>query len=159
MMLPDGLVRHTVHIPDEWLDARGQLAVPFYTAAFDLGIDALKQVIGIDEAYRTATRRSTVALEAHLAFLLPVPRDAEVVIETRIIDRDAKRIHVAQALRLAGALAATRESMTISFDLDARRSCAFAAELYARIDALHDAQRALPAYSGRADRLGVGAAA
>lgn len=154
----DGLVRLRVVTPDAWLDARGELAAPFYTAVFDLGIDALKQAIGLDEAYRVAARRSTVALEAHLRILAAVPRGSALDVLSRIVDCDAKRLHVAQTLLLEATTVATRESMTISFDLDARRSCEFADALRQRIAALHAAQRTLPPHVGSADRLGVGRA-
>lgn len=147
-----------LRIPDAWLDARGELGVAYYTAAFDLGIDALKQAIGIDEAYRRAARRSTVALEAHLVLFARVPAGAEVVIDSRIVDRDAKRLHVAQRMHHGAVLAATRESMTIGFDLEARRSCAFEPAVFARIDALYEAQRALDMHVGSAQLLGVGRA-
>ncbi len=150
-----GAVPWRVTVPDEWLDAGGRLAPAFYTAAFDLGIDALKQAIGIDEAYRLARRRSTVALEAHVVVHGPVPGGSQVLLLTRIVDRDAKRLHVAQEMRLGEVRVAERESMTISFDLDARRSCAFDATITARIDGLFAAQRALPPYRGRAGQLGL----
>jgi len=150
-----GLVRLVIAIDDAWLDARGELAPPFYTAVFDLGIDALKQVIGIDETYRERERRSTVALEAHVVLLAPVPAGSRVSVETRIVDCDAKRLHVAQEMRLDATTVALRESMTVSFDLDARRSCPFGAAVAARIDSLYQAQRVLPPYRGRADRLGL----
>jgi acyl-CoA thioester hydrolase len=148
-----GLVRLAVEIADDWLDARSELAPAFYTAAFDLGIDALKQAIGIDADYRARERRSTVALEAHLVLLAPVPAGSDVALEMRIVDCDAKRLHVVQEMRLGAALVALRESMTVSFDLDARRSCPFGAAVAARIDSLYQAQRALPPYRGRAGRL------
>ncbi len=53
-------------------------------------------------------------------------------------------------------LAASRESMTISFDLAARRSCAFEPAILARIDALYEAQRVLPTYVATAQLIGVG---
>lgn len=151
----DGLVRLRVVTPDAWLDARAELAAPFYTAVFDLGIDALKQAIGLDETYRVATRRSTVALEAHLRILAAVPRGGTLEVLSRIVDCDAKRLHVAQTLLLGATTVATRESMTISFDLEARRSCVFADALRQRIDALHAAQRTLPPHVGSAERLGI----
>lgn len=151
----DGLVRLRIATPDAWLDARDELAAPFYTAAFDLGIDALKQAIGLDEAYRLAARRSTVALEAHLRILAAVPRGSTLEVLSRIVDCDAKRLHVAQTLLLEATTVATRESMTISFDLEARRSCVFADALRQRIEALHVAQRSLPPHVGSADRLGI----
>lgn len=151
-----GRIGCRVEIEAAWLDARGELAPAFYTAAFDLGIDALKQALGIDEAYRRREQRSTVALEAHVRILGRVPAGATVELTARIVDRDAKRVHVAQEMRRGAALVALRESMTISFDLAARRSCAFGADVAARIDALHAAQRDLPAWHGEAHLLGVG---
>lgn len=153
-----GLVTCQVAIPAGWLGRDDTLAPAFYTAAFDLGIDALKQALGIDEAYRREQRRSTVALEAHLRIRLPVPRDSTVALSARIVDCDAKRLHVAQEMTLDGAVAALRESMTISFDLAARRSCAFGAEVAERIKTLHAAQLPLPRWSGVAHLLGVGRA-
>ena len=152
---PPGVIRRALRIPDAWATARGELAVAYYTAAFDLGIDALKQAVGIDEAYRRAARRSTVALEAHIVFLAAVPAGAEILIDSRIVDRDAKRLHVAQRMQYGELLAATRESMTIGFDLEARRSCAFEPAVFARIEALYAAQAALPVHVGTAELLGV----
>ena len=154
----DGRVVLAVAIPADWLDPRDNLAAAFYTAAFDLGIDALKQVIGVDEAYRLATRRSTVALEAHVVMLGTVPAGSIVQVSNRIADHDAKRLHIAQEMHLGDRLVATRECMTISFDLDARRTCAFETAVQARILALHDAQRTLPPHVGRAHLLGITAA-
>jgi acyl-CoA thioester hydrolase len=153
---PPGLVGCRVEIAPAWLDRRGELAPAFFTAAFDLGIDALKQALGVDEAYRLREQRSTVALEAHLRILRAVPAGSAVELTARIVDRDAKRIHVAQEMRCGGERVALRESMTISFDLVARRSCAFGAAVASRIDALHAAQLDLPAWRGEAGRLGVG---
>lgn len=151
-----GVVRLDVALPAAWADSTGMLTVAYCTAAFDLGIDALKQIIGLDEPYRRAARRSTVALEAHLNFITRVPLPADVVIESRIVDRDGKRLHTAQALWLGDVLAATREGLTISFDLEARRSCPFDAGIQVRIDALYDAQRALPPPAATSRVLDVG---
>jgi acyl-CoA thioester hydrolase len=150
-----GLVACQLAIPAGWLGRDNSLVPAFYTAAFDLGIDALKQVLGINEAYRREQHRSTVALEAHVRILLPVPGGSTVTLSARIVDCDAKRLHVAQEMTLNGPIAALRESMTISFDLAARRSCAFGVEVAARIKALHDAQQCLPRWSGEAHLLGV----
>ena len=154
--MSSGLVTLRSRLDHTWANSRGELTVPYYTAAFDLGIDALKQVIGIDAAYRLAAQRSTVALEAHLVIHAAVPIEAEVVIESRIVDCDAKRLHVAQALHCGPGCAATRESMTISFDLAARRSCPFEAAVMGRIATLFEAQRTLPPHAGTAHLLGLG---
>jgi len=154
-----GLVACRVAIPAAWLSRRDELAPAFFTAAFDLGIDVLKQALGIDETYRREQGRSTVALEAHVRILLPVPKGSTVELSARIVDCDAKRLHIAQEMTLGGRLAALRESMTISFDLHARRSCTFTDAVSARVNELHAAQRGLPAWPGAAHLLGTGRAA
>lgn len=126
-----------------WVDARGALRPAFYTAAFDGSIDDLKQAFGLDADWRARRRQSTVALEARLTVLGPAWRDERLQVESRIIEFDAKRLHIAQVLTRGEEWVATRESMALSFDLDARRSCPFDPEIARRIAALHGAQRAL----------------
>jgi hypothetical protein len=59
-------------------------------------------------------------------------------------------------VRHGALLAATRDRMTNSFGLTARRSRAFASAILARIDALYEARRALPTRVATAQLLGVG---
>ena len=132
-----------VTVQAAWVDARDELRPAFYTAAFDGSIDDLKAAFGLDAAWRAARRQSTVALEARLSLRGPARRGEVLQVESRIFDSDAKRLHIAQVLRRGEIWIATRESMAISFDLDARRSCPFAPEIATRIAALHAAHRAL----------------
>ena len=126
-----------------WVDVRNELRPAFYTAAFDGSIDDLKIAFGLDAGWRATRRQSTVALEARLSVLGPAYRGERLRIESRIVQFDAKRLHIAQVLARGEAWVATRESMALSFDLDARRSCPFAPEIAARIAALHGVQQTL----------------
>lgn len=139
----DGLVCCEVVVIDAWVDAEGRLRPAFHTAAFDGSIDHLKNCFGLGAAVREQHRRSTVALEARLTLHSPAWLGERLVIESRIFDFDAKRLHIAQVLRRDDTLVATRESMAISFDLDARRSCPFQDTIAANIARLHAAQQAL----------------
>ena len=139
-----GRVCIEVAISRAWVDEAGRLRPAFYTAAFDGSIDHLKDVFGLDAAWRERHRRSTVALEARLTVLGPAWQDETLQIESRIVDFDAKRLHIAQVLARGEEWVATRESMASSFDLDARRSCPFAPDIAAQIAALHAAHAQLP---------------
>ena len=138
-----GRIVSPVTIQAAWVDASDNLRPAFYTAAFDGSIDDLKAAFGLDAAWRAARRQSTVALEARLSVRGPARRGEVLRIESRIFDVDAKRLHIAQVLARGEDWIATRESMAISFDLDARRSCPFAPEIATRIAALYAAHRAL----------------
>jgi acyl-CoA thioesterase FadM len=93
-----GRVCIEVAISRAWVDEAGRLRPAFYTAAFDGSIDHLKDVFGLDAAWRERHRRSTVALEARLTVLGPAWQDETLQIESRIVDFDAKRLHIAQVL-------------------------------------------------------------
>ena len=107
---------------------------------FDLAIDHFKDQLGFDQAWRDANLRSTVALEARMSFLGEACIGDELQVETRIIDADDKRMHLAQQLARGEELLVLRESLAISFDLRARRSCPFANDILDNIRALFAAQ-------------------
>ena len=89
-----GQVLTPVQILSEWTTAAGQLLPAFYTAAFDGAIDDLKDAVGLTAAWRAQQRRSTVALEARLRFWGLAWRAEHLVVESRIVDFDLKRLRV-----------------------------------------------------------------
>ena len=141
-----------------WLDYNGHMNVAYYNAAFDLAIEDLKIAYGLTEAYRLATQRSTVALEAHITYQSEAKLGDELRIESRIVDTDGKRLHLAQAMYRATTLLSTQETLSISFDLAARRSCRFEPLLLAQIEALQRAQATVvkPSWIGRTISLRAG---
>lgn len=152
---PDGLVITRLEVLPEWLDYNGHMNVAYYIAAFDTAIEDLKAAYGLDAAYREAHHRSTVALESHITYQQEAHLGEALRIESRILGTDGRRLHVAQAMYRETTLLATQEALSVSFDLDARRSCFFDPPLKARIDALQAAQAAngIPAWVGR--RIGL----
>jgi hypothetical protein len=54
-----------------------------------------------------------------------------------------------------GDLLATQETLSISFDLEARKSCAFEPWILENIEALHNAQKALPTPEGVGRSVGI----
>ena len=127
-----------------WLDYNGHMNVAYYNAAFDLAIEDLKAAYGLTEAYRLAKQRSTVALEAHLTYQSEAGLGDELCVESRILDTDGKRLHLCQTMYRNSTLLATQETLSLSFNLATRRSCAFEPSLLARIEALQRAQTTVP---------------
>ncbi|MCB1749002.1 MAG: thioesterase family protein [Gammaproteobacteria bacterium] len=140
----DGIVRLEVTVKPEWLDYNDHMNVAWYVAAFDLGIDAFKDVIGITLDYIAREQRSTVALESHITYQREAHRDQVLRVETRIVDFDGKRVHIYQELYRDTDLLATQETVSISFDTAARRSCPFADDMAARYRTVLEAAAALP---------------
>ena len=136
-----------VRVLPEWGVAGGRVRSGLYTIPFDLAIDHFKDQLGFDQAWRDANLRSTVALEARMTFRGEARIGDELQVETRIIDADEKRMHLAQQLARGEELLVLRESLAISFDLQARRTCPFADDILANISALFAAQRQLAAWS------------
>jgi acyl-CoA thioester hydrolase len=155
-MPPDGLVVIDSEVREEWLDYNDHMNVAYYVAAFDLGVEAVKQWCGITEASRAADGLSTVALEAHITYQNEAARGERLRIVTRVLACDAKRIHWGQEMWRDGVLLSTQETLSISFDLKARRSAPFGPGVGVRFAALRDAQRArgVPGWVGRKVALG-----
>ena len=120
----NGIVTTTAKVLPEWLDYNDHMNVAYYIAVFDIGIDDLKAVYGIDPAYIETQKRSTVALEAHITYQNEASLDEVLTVRSRILDFDAKRTHLYQEMYRGEDLLATQETLSISFDLRARKSCA-----------------------------------
>lgn len=151
------VVSHATVLP-AWLDYNGHMNVAYYLVAFETGIDAYKAVVGMDLAYIEGTGRSTVALESHITFQNEAMLGEALRIETRIVDFDGKRAHIYQELFRGEDLLATQETLSLSFDTRARKSCRFEDAVAARYRALVAAQAALPRpkWLGRAVGIGKG---
>lgn len=148
-------VRETVR--DEWIDFNGHMTNAAYVAAFDLASVALLHRVGIDPAYRDRQRCSTFALELHTVFHRELAARAPYLIETRVLDFDAKRIHLFHQMRHAeeGFVAASLEVVTIHVDLDKRRSTPLPEAIMAQLELFRAASDALgwPESAGR--RVGL----
>ncbi|MEQ8230463.1 MAG: thioesterase family protein [Gammaproteobacteria bacterium] len=91
---PNGIVVSHATVLPEWLDYNGHMNVAYYLVAFETGIDAYKETIGMDLAYIEREGRSTVALESHITFQNEAMLGEELRVETRIVDFDGKRAHI-----------------------------------------------------------------
>ena len=143
--LPEnGIVSTTVEVLPEWLDYNDHMNVAYYVAAFDLGIDAFKAVLGIDLAYIAREKKSTVALESHITYQQEASLGEALRIDTRLLDFDGKRCHLYQEMYREEILISTLESLSISFDTKRRRSCPFDPVMATRYKEMFEAQKMMP---------------
>ena len=143
--LPEnGVVSYAATVKRDWLDYNDHMNVAYYVMAFDLAIDAFKEVIGISREYIERERRSTVALESHITYHQEASLGDELRIDTRAIDFDGKRAHLCQEMYRGDQLLASQETLSISFDTTARKSCRFDEAIAQRYECMVAAQRKLP---------------
>jgi len=128
-------------VSPDWIDYNGHMNVAYYTMAFDRALDRVYDLIGIGPELARSASMGPMALQTMIHYLAELVEGESYTCETRVLDADAKRVHVfVEMLREDGARAATYESLTMNVDLAARRSAPFpqiAAERLARLKAAH----------------------
>lgn len=151
----NGTVTSHAEVKPEWLDYNDHMNVAYYVAAFDLGIDAFKEVVGISLDYIEREKRSTVALESHICYRREAHRGQTLRVETRVVDFDGKRVHIYQEMFRDDELLATQETLSISFDTAARKTCPFEDRIAANYRAMVERQSALPAPEAIGRSIGI----
>lgn len=130
----------------EWVDINGHLNVAYYALIFDRGTDAFLDALGLGRSYHAETGHSTFALECHTRFLDEVPEGARVLILSRLLGADHKRLHYLHEMRLDGSdrPCATLEQISIHVSLTSRRSVPWPETVARRLAARADRDRTLP---------------
>ena len=111
-------------VPPEWIDYNGHMNVAYYIMAIDQALDRfLEDELGIGEFHAARVRQGPYALQSHLQYLGELLEGTKFSVAIRLIDCDAKRIHMfIELIDETGELAATCEQMLINVDLETRRS-------------------------------------
>ena len=143
--VPAPLRLHETTVPPEWVDYNGHMSESCYLLAFGDNADAFFRFVGIDEGYRAAGH-SLYTVETHLHHTGEAVAGDRLAFTFRVLDADAKRLHVFQELTDAqtGALLATAEQMLVHVDSGAGRSAPMPPELAERVQEVVRAHRALP---------------
>jgi acyl-CoA thioester hydrolase len=146
MTIDAPLELHRDTVRPEWIDFNGHMNVAYYVLAFDGATDKFFDWLGLDEAYRQKTNRSSFTLESHIMYLREVTLGDPLRFTTQLIDHDAKRIHYFHRMFHArdGYLASTIEAMSAHIDLGLRRTVALGPPDDARIVELGAAHARLP---------------
>jgi acyl-CoA thioester hydrolase len=102
----------------EWIDYNDHLNVAYYTLIFDRSADTAVDILNLGQAYRRAENKTLVTAEAHVTYVRELKLGAEVRGTFRLLDADAKSLHVYQELyHVDGWLAAAQESVLLHVDL------------------------------------------
>ncbi|MCC9623097.1 thioesterase family protein [Thalassospira sp. MA62] len=144
-------------IKPEWIDFNGHMNVGYYVVAFNLGSLAFLDAVGLGRTYPERRGGSTFALEMHVTYDREIHRDDPFVIHTRVLDCDAKRIHMYHEMRHGdeGWLAATNEIITMHINMETRRSAPFPDDIMETLNRIKDAQSGLPVPSGTGRKIGI----
>jgi acyl-CoA thioester hydrolase len=140
-----------------WLDYNGHLNVAYYGVLFDRATDDAFAGIGLGAGYVRERGGSIFALEILTGFLREIGANDTVVVETQLLDHDAKRIHFFHTMRhaTAGFVAATSEHVCVHVDMTTRRSAPFPPDIAARLKALAASHALLPRPERAGRRIGL----
>lgn len=133
---------HRARVGGSWLDYNGHMTEFRYLQVFGDATDAFLIHAGLDEAHR-ATGFSAYTVETHIRHLAEIGAGEDLVVETRLLGHDAKRIRLHHAiLRKDGSPAATAEHMLLHVSTDQGRAAPMPDALLQALDriaALDDA--------------------
>ncbi|WP_226582616.1 thioesterase family protein [Halobacillus litoralis] len=138
-------------VPSEWVDYNGHMNDAEYSRAFSLATDAFIDSIGLHEDARSRYQYTIYTLETHLCYLKEIHEGAEFEIKCRILDYDAKRVHLFLSMYHNGELAATLEEMLMGIDQNEGRGAPFPEEVAGTIKVIYQekASEDLPKQAGR----------
>lgn len=125
-------------VPPEWIDYNGHMNVAYYIMAIDQALDRfLEDELGIGELHAARVRQGPYALQSNVQYLGELLEGENFTAAIRLIDCDAKRIHMfIELFSETGDLAATCEQMLMNVDLETRRSTLYPEWAQERLQAM-----------------------
>ena len=84
-----------------WIDYNGHMRDGYYAVLASASIDALMDDLGIDAAYRQREHCTLYTLEMHLRLLREIKRDDGLLLESFLLDFDAKRMQLLISIGIA----------------------------------------------------------
>ena len=143
-------------VEPDWIDYNGHLNMAYYNVLFDRGTDAAFEALGLGPDYLERSGNSFFTAESHVHYLRELREGERVRVTFRILDHDAKRIHVWQEMiHEDGWTSALSETMSLHVRLATESEPAavapFPADVSQRIGVMADAHAALarPERAGR----------
>jgi carnitine 3-dehydrogenase len=136
---------HSLRVPPNWLDYNGHVHESRYLQMFGDASDALFRYVGVDRDY-LATQGTYYTVETHLSFLREVHADDDLLLETRVLGFDDRRLHVMHSLLRSGDddPLAEAEQMFVHVGANDRKSIPAAPNVLARIAVIARTHGGLP---------------
>lgn len=136
---------HEEQVGHEWVDYNGHMNDAAYAKVFSQATDSFIDFLGLTEAARTRYRYTIFTLETHLCYLKEVHEHENLTIGFRLLDSDAKRLHVFLSMNnSAGELVATSEQMWMGMDTEKGKPSPFPQDVAETIKALSALHKELP---------------
>jgi acyl-CoA thioester hydrolase len=144
-------------IEKQWIDYNGHFNMAYYNVLFDRDSDAALAFLGLGPGYIKRTGNSYFTLEAHISYLRELHVDDTVVIDTQILDYDAKRLHYVQTMRQAtqGWTSCVTEIIVMHVDMASKKSAPMPADVLEKIRLAHEAHKALPVPLQVGHKIGI----
>ena len=139
-------------VESAWIDYNGHMNMAYYSLLFDRTVEEIFIANGLGPAYRARTGCSFFILVSQIHYLREVHEGDPLGMTFRVLDHDAKRVHVFMEMYHAekGYRAATMEGLDIHIDMTHRRSAPMPDDvrgMFARLQA-RDAHRPWPEEAG-----------
>ncbi len=151
---PTALTCYRTTVRHEWVDYNGHMNDAAFAGVFSEATDALLEWLGLGAAFRAEHGYTAFTLETHIRYLAQAYEAQPLAVEVRLVDHDAKRLHVLMTLREAteGTALATGEIMLMGIDTTTERPAPFPDAVAERVDELNRAHGydEWPADAGRA---------
>ena len=150
--MPEQKIVYETHVSKEWVDYNGHMNDAAYAKVFSLSADELIDSIGLDAEARGKYGYTIFTLETHLCYLKEAQENEKLSIGVRLLDRDAKRIHVFFTMENeSGDEVATSEQLLMGMDASQGRPAAFPEAVGTAIEKLWHEQKNLevPKQAGR----------
>ncbi len=138
---------YTESVRSEWIDYNGHMSEAYYVLVFGNASDALYEQAGMGADYRQTHRASVYTVEAHIRYLREVGPSSVLLIVTRVLGVDAKRVHFCHEMYVEGELVATEELLGVCVDTVAGRGIEWPHAVVAALAKVVTLER--PAYTGR----------
>ena len=143
-------------VAKEWIDYNDHLNMAYYNVIFDRSSDGAFDVLNIGEAHRRAENMTLMTAQAQVNYLRELKLGAKVRATLRLVDADAKRLHIYQELyHSEGWLAATSERIMLHVDLSGTKVAPFSPEVEANIQTMLRYHRSLPPTKYMGKPLGI----
>jgi carnitine 3-dehydrogenase len=153
--LQDGRLRlHQVHVEPEWIDYNGHMTESRYLQVLADATDAFLRRIGVVGDY-IDSGRSYYTVETHIRHLGEAHAGDRLLVATRLLGHDPKRLHLFHELMRAedSAVIATGEHMLLHVDRAAGKTMPAPDDIQATLDEIAKAQQDLPWPEGAGNRV------
>ncbi len=135
---PTALTCYRTTVRHEWVDYNGHMNDAAFAGVFSEATDALLEWLGLGAGSRAEHSYTVFTLETHIRYLAQAYEAQPLAVDARLVDHDAKRLHVLMTLREAneGTALATGELMLMGIDTTTERPAPFPDAIAERVDEL-----------------------